>query len=113
MGNWPKTSGNSRTLLWNRPNCQPSVGWSGGFMNICDQTAGLGKTAPPTLSSAPIAALTTNTNHVESVPNSCVHVPIRLYSTGRSACASSAANRRIVSAATPVGVYQYVQDREE
>ncbi len=52
-------------------------------MNIGDHTAALGNSAPPGRSMLPSATFSTNTSQVASVPNSCVHVPIRLYRTGR------------------------------
>jgi hypothetical protein len=67
-----------------------------------DPAAALVNMAPPGRSRFPVRALSTSTSHDVIVPNSAVVVPIRPYTQAVGAAASSRANRRTVSASTPV-----------
>jgi hypothetical protein len=42
-----------------------------------EPAAAFGKSAPPSRSRLPVSTLMTSTSQLATVPNSCVHVPIR------------------------------------
>ena len=80
-GSSPKNSGSPRTRLRRRPKRtpRPTPGVAPGFVApvLAPPVAGSVNIAPPSRSRLPAIVFTTSTSQDDSVPNSCVQVPMR------------------------------------